>query len=225
MTQSDVKPDSYYRGARSEMLRYIPEGIETVLEIGCAAGGFGSQLKQRGVREVWGVEVVESAAQQAQNVLDKVLVGDIADLMDELPANYFDIVVCNDVLEHMVDPFTVLARIKSKLKRRGMVVCSIPNIRYYHTFRELALHKTWEYEESGILDRTHLRFFTVKSIRNMYERLGFEVVRHEGNNPMRDRPMSYRLANLLLRGKISDMQYEQFVTWARPITTTPSDPT
>jgi trans-aconitate methyltransferase len=217
MTDLDAKPDSYYLGTRNEMLRFIPEGVDTVLEVGCAAGGFGRQLKQRGVREVWGVEVVESAAQQAQNVLDKVLIGDVADLIDRLPAGYFDVVVFNDVLEHMVDPFTVLARMKSKISGRGMVVSSIPNIRYYYTFRELVLHKTWEYEESGILDRTHLRFFTVKSIRNMYERLGYEVLRHEGNNPMRKRPMSYRLANLLLRGKISDMQYEQFVTWARPI--------
>jgi len=223
----DAKPDTYYQGTRNEMLRFIPEGVETVLEVGCAAGGFGRQLKQRGVREVWGVEVVESAAQQAQEVLDKVLIGDIADLIDQLPANYFDVVVFNDVLEHLVDPFTVLARIKSRIRAGGMVVSSIPNIRYYHTFRELVLHKTWEYEESGILDRTHLRFFTVKSIRNMYERLGYEVLRHEGNNPMRKRPMSYRMANVLLRGKISDMQYEQFVTWARPIPTplaTPAAP-
>lgn len=219
MTDLETKPDIYYQGTRNEMLRFIPEGVETVLEVGCAAGGFGRQLKQRGVREVWGVEVVDSAAQQAREVLDKVLIGDIADLIDQLPANYFDVVVFNDVLEHLVDPFTVLARIKSRISERGMVVSSIPNIRYYYTFRELVLHKTWEYEESGILDRTHLRFFTVKSIRNMYERLGYEVLRHEGNNPMRKRPMSYRLANVLLRGKISDMQYVQFVTWARPIPT------
>src|SRR5450759_3056138 len=222
MTDVDAKPESYYQGTRNEMLRFIPEGVDTVLEVGCAAGGFGHQLKQGGVREVCVVEVVESAAQQAQKVLDKVLIGDIADLIDQLAVNYFDVVIFNDVLEHLVDPFTVLARIKSRISERGMVVSSIPNIRYYHTLRELVLHKTWEYEEYGILDRTHLRFFTVKSIRNMYERLGYEVVRHEGNNPMRKLPMSYRLANLLLRGKISDMQYEQFVTWARPITTPPS---
>jgi trans-aconitate methyltransferase len=216
----ETKPDSYYQGARNEMLRFIPEGVDTVLEVGCAAGGFARQLKQRGVREVWGVEVVESAAQQAQKVLDKVLIGDIADLIDQLPANYFDVVVFNDVLEHLVDPFTVLARIKSRISERGMVVSSIPNIRYYYTFRELVLHKTWEYEESGILDRTHLRFFTVKSIRNMYERLGYEVLRHEGSNQILKLPLSYRLANVLVRGKISDMQYGQFVTWARPIVAT-----
>jgi SAM-dependent methyltransferase len=222
MTQSEAKPDGYYQGARSEMLRFIPEGIDTVLEIGCAAGGFGYQLKQRGIREVWGVEVVETAARQAQQVLDKVLIGDIADLIDELPADYFDVVVFNDVLEHMVDPFSVLARIKSKLSGRGLVVSSIPNIRYYHTLYDLVLHKNWEYQEAGILDRTHLRFFTTRSILLMYERLGYRVLRHEGNNPMQKRPMSYRLANMLLLGKISDMQYEQFVTWARPIVATPS---
>jgi len=222
MTHLETKPDSYYQGTRSEMLRFIPEGVDTVLEVGCAAGGFGCQLKERGVREVWGVEVVESAAQQAQKVLDKVLIGDIADLIDQLPIGYFDVVVFNDVLEHMVDPFTVLARIRSKISGRGMVVSSIPNIRYYHTLRDLVLHKNWEYEESGILDRTHLRFFTTRSIRNMYERLGYRVLRHEGNNPMPKRPMSYRLANLLVRGKISDMQYQQFVTWARPIAAPPA---
>lgn len=213
----DAKPDSYYLGTRSEMLRFIPDDVATVLEVGCAAGGFGNGLKQRGVRVVWGVEVVESAARQAQQVLDKVLIGDIANLIDRLPAGYFDVVVFNDVLEHMVDPFTVLARIKSKLSRRGMVVSSIPNIRYYETLSDLVLHRNWEYQESGILDRTHLRFFTTRSIQLMYERLGYEVLRHEGNNPMRKRPLSYRLANVLLCGRISDMQYEQFVTWARPI--------
>lgn len=213
--------DQYYRGTRREMLQFIPEGVDTVLEVGCAAGGFSAQLKQRGVREAWGVEIVESAAEKARQVLDKVLVGDIADLIDQLPAAYFDVVIFNDVLEHMVDPFTVLARIKSRIKDGGMVVSSIPNIRYYHILFALVVRKNWEYEDSGILDRTHLRFFTVRSIRAMYERLGYTVLRHEGINVMPDRPLMYRLANVLLRGKVSDMQYEQFVTWARPNLETP----
>jgi SAM-dependent methyltransferase len=221
MTHQEAKPEGYYAGTRSEMLRFIPEGIDTVLEVGCAAGGFGSLLKKRGVAEVWGVEIVESAARLAQEVLDRVLVGDVANLTNELPDDYFDIIVFNDVLEHMIDPFAVLSAVKSKLTTRGMVVSSIPNIRYYHTLYDLVLHKNWEYHESGILDRTHLRFFTTRSIQLMYERLGFEVLRHEGNNPMRNRPMSYRLASAVLRGKVTDMQFEQFVTWARPLRHSP----
>jgi SAM-dependent methyltransferase len=221
----ETKPDSYYQGTRPEMLPFIPTGVDTVLEVGCAAGGFGRQLKARGVREVWGVEVVESAARRAREVLDRVLIGDVAELIDDLPAAYFDVVLFNDVLEHMVDPYTVLARIKSRIKPGGMVVSSIPNIRYYFVLREFVLHKRWEYEEQGILDKTHLRFFTVTSIRNMYEGLGYEILRHEGLNPIPNPPWSYRLANALVRGKIGDMRYEQFVTWARPIPAEGSGPT
>jgi 2-polyprenyl-3-methyl-5-hydroxy-6-metoxy-1,4-benzoquinol methylase len=220
----DTKPDSYYQGTRDEMLRFMPDDAATVLEIGCGEGNFGCRLKERGAREVWGVELVESVGQRAQRVLDRVLIGDIADLTDQLPADYFDLVVCNDVLEHMVDPFTVLARLKGKISRRGVVVSSIPNIRYYPTFHEVLVHGQWEYVESGVLDRTHLRFFTKKSIRNMYERLGYEILLHEGINPMPERPAMYRLANTILRGKLSDMQWVQFVTVARPAAATPAPP-
>jgi SAM-dependent methyltransferase len=218
----NAKPDGYYEVQRSEVLPFIPEGVAKVLEIGCAEGNFGFQLKERGACEVWGVEFVESAAKRAQRVLDRVLIGDIADLVDPLPDDYFDLVVCNDVLEHMVDPFTVLSKLKRCISERGVVVSSIPNIRYYPTFRDLLIHKNWEYEEFGILDSTHLRFFTVRSIRNMYARLGYEVLRHEGISPMPVRPWKYRLINTILRGQLNDMQYLQFVTVARPIRATPA---
>jgi SAM-dependent methyltransferase len=220
----EAKPDAYYHVARSEVLPFIPEEIDTILEIGCADGNFGFRLKEMGAREVWGVEVVESAAKEAQKVLDRVLIGDIADLMDQLPDAYFDLVVCNDVLEHMVDPFTFLSEVKRSMTQRGVVVSSIPNIRYYLTFRDLLVDKKWEYQEFGILDRTHLRFFTVDSIRNMYVRLGYEVLRHEGISRMASMPWKYRLINKVLRGRLDDMQYLQFVTVARPAIATPAPP-
>jgi 2-polyprenyl-3-methyl-5-hydroxy-6-metoxy-1,4-benzoquinol methylase len=214
----DNRPASYYQGARDEMLRFIPEDAGTVLEIGCGGGNFGYRLKQRGAREVWGVEIVEAAGQKAQKLLDKVLIGDIAAVIDQLPEAYFDFIVFNDVLEHMVDPYDVLNRIKAKISPNGVVVSSIPNIRYYWTFRELLVYGEWEYEESGILDSTHLRFFTAKSILKMYDRLGYEVLRHEGINPITQQPRIYRLANLLLRRRLSDMLYIEFVSVAKPTT-------
>jgi len=162
-------------------------------------------LKQRGAREVWGVEIDEAAGQRARKLLDRVLIGDVAGLIDQLPDEHFDVVVFNDVLEHMVDPFDVLTRIKGKISRRGVVVSSIPNIRYYWAFRDLLVYGEWEYEESGILDWTHLRFFTFKSIRKMYGRLGYKVLRHEGINQMTELPWTYRLANAILRNKLADM--------------------
>ena len=219
-----AKPEGYYSNVRLELLPFIPEGVSTVLEVGCADGAFGAQLKNRGAREVWGIEIDESAARQAQGVLDRVLIGDIAALVDDLPDGRFDLAVFNDVLEHLVDPFTVLSKLRGKLTPRGVVISSIPNIRYYPTFRDLLVHKKWEYQEWGVLDSTHLRFFTVDSIRNMYVRLGYKVLRHEGISPLPDPPMEYLVANLILRGRLDDMRFLQFVTVARPVATTPAVP-
>jgi SAM-dependent methyltransferase len=218
----DTKPDNYYQNVREEVLRFIPADAGTVLDVGCGEGGFGYRLKQERDREVWGIELNETAARSAEQRLDRVLLGDIGLLIERLPVGYFDVVVFNDVLEHLVDPFDVIARIKRCVSERGVVVSSIPNIRYFPTFYALLAWKSWEYEESGILDRTHLRFFTVKSIREMYERLGYQVVRHQGINAMVEAPMRYRVANALLGGRLSDMRYAQFVTVARPLPTVPA---
>jgi 2-polyprenyl-3-methyl-5-hydroxy-6-metoxy-1,4-benzoquinol methylase len=212
----DVKPDNYYRNVRVEMLPYVPADAATMLDVGCGAGLFGELVKGRGPCEVWGIETVQAYADDAAGRLDRVLIGDVTVLLDAIPARYFDAIVCNDVLEHLVDPEDVLARVKDKLTGRGVVVSSIPNIRFYPTLYELVAHRGWEYEESGILDRTHLRFFTTASIRRMYERLGYEVLRHEGINPIGDLPMRFRVANAVLGGRLNDMRFVQFATVARP---------
>jgi 2-polyprenyl-3-methyl-5-hydroxy-6-metoxy-1,4-benzoquinol methylase len=214
---SDPKPKNYYQNIREEILPFVPLGAVTALDVGCGEGYFAARLVAQGVREVWGVEVAEDAARRASYRLEKVLVGDIGRLIPELPVDYFDVIVFNDVLEHLVDPYDVLGRIQACLSEKGVVVSSIPNVRFYPTFYALLAHREWEYEESGILDRTHLRFFTIKSIRRMYERLGYEVLRHDGINPLEHLPRRYRLANALLGGRLSDMRFTQFATVARPI--------
>jgi 2-polyprenyl-3-methyl-5-hydroxy-6-metoxy-1,4-benzoquinol methylase len=213
---SDPKPDNYFQNLREEILPFIPNDAATALEVGCGEGHFGARLRARGALDVWGVEMVTEAARRASVRLNRVLVGDIGSLIHELPVGYFDVVVFNDVLEHMVDPYDVLARIAVCLSNKGVVVSSIPNVRFYATLYQLIAHKEWEYVESGILDRTHLRFFTVTSIRKMYERLGYEVIRHEGINSPADLPLRHRLATAVLRGPLSDMRYMQFATVARP---------
>ena len=125
---------------------------------------------------------MEEHANVASNKLDKVYSGKCEDFLDKLPNNYFDVIYFNDVLEHLVDPEYVLKVIKQKLVPNGKVISSIPNLRYYKVFMEIYLEKDFKYKEEGVLDKTHLRFFTKKSIKRMYENLNFKVLSHIGIN-------------------------------------------
>jgi len=208
-----AKPAEYFSGDRPEMLRYVPGDARRILEIGCGEGNFGAHLKQRNAAEVWGVEFDDAQAQLARQKLDRVFSGDIAMFLNELPANYFEAIVCNDVLEHLIDPYTVLAELRSKLAPSGRLISSLPNIRFFRTFFDFVFHKNWDYTDNGIMDKTHYRFFTVKSIRKMYESQGYEIILHEGINATRSiRP---HIFNFLCLGQFSDIQYRQYATVVR----------
>jgi hypothetical protein len=96
------------------------------------------------------------------------------------------------------------------------VVASIPNVRYFFNMWNLVVHQDWQYTEQGILDRTHLRFFTRRSILATFESLGYCVECIEGINPL-GRSRKFHLLNWLLFNKIEDMRYVQFAVVARPL--------
>ena len=209
-----VKPDDYFIQTRPEMLEYIPESAERILEAGCASGLFGAQLKRRPNVEVWGIEYDSVSAESARDRLDMVFAGDILELTDHLPNAYFDCVIFNDVLEHLVDPFAVLLKVKSKLAKGGLIVCSIPNIRFFYTFKNFIVSKHWKYEDAGIMDKTHLRFFTKRSIEDMFDSLGYRIVELKGINGINS--WKFSLLNALSMGYLSDTRYLQFACVVTP---------
>lgn len=177
---TDTNP--YYGHPRPEMLRLVPKNAQHVLELGCADGAFAAEVKDHTGAEVWGIELSETAAEQAAAVIDRVLVGDAGDQIAQLPDAYFDVIVCNDVLEHLVDPLAILTGLRSKLKPDGVVVASIPNIRYLPALSKIVFRKDFPQDDIGIFDRTHLRFFTRKSIVRTFTAAGFTVNRIKGIN-------------------------------------------
>lgn len=207
--------EGYYAKARTEMLDFVPADAKNVLDIGCATGVFGALVKKYCGAEVWGVEIDEEAALMAQKNIDTVLVGDITNLLRELPDTYFDCIVCNDVLEHLVDPYSVLSALKRKLTNKGVVVFSLPNVRHIGNLKNLLLKKDWKYEDAQILDRTHMRFFTEKSIRRMFDELGYELITLRGLRPVRS--WKFTLLNMLVFGQLSDARYLQFAGVAKPV--------
>ncbi len=169
-------PLAYHASTRSEVAALLPPFAGRVLEIGCGTGATLSFLKESG-RCAWtgGVELVPAAHAVAAARLDQSWCGNIETLDLGLPDGELDAVLCLDVLEHLADPWSVTARLTALLKPGGVLIASIPNIRHYKVALGLLLHGRWEYEDSGILDRTHLRFFVRATAIELLTRSGLRV--------------------------------------------------
>lgn len=165
-------PGEYLDLPRLEVVRAIPLSAKSVLDVGCYRGGFGAALKASRDVFVWGIEPNPEAAQAAAERLDKVTVGTFP---DAAPDEQFDCVTFLDSLEHMIDPWGALRSSRQLLTPGGSVVASIPNVRHHSVILDLLKGK-WEYTDSGFLDRTHLRFFTKRSMIELFERAGLDVV-------------------------------------------------
>lgn len=196
------------------MLRYIPAGVRKTLEFGCGAGAFSALLKKKFSMESWGVEIDHDAAKKAAQKLDEVIEEDAMTSLAKIPDRYFDCALFFDVLEHLVDPYTLLVSVKQKLTEGAVVIASIPNIRYYRALSKLVVRGDWKYRDHGVLDKTHLRFFTKKSIARMFDQLGFDIVTLEGMHPTSSR--TFRMLNVLMLNCLSDVRYKHFAVVAKP---------
>ncbi len=167
---------SYYEQERPEVLSMVPHHARRVLELGCAGGAMAAALKRRQGGHVTGVEYVAEVATRAAQRLDRVIVGDCEqlDLDAQFEPGEFDCVIAADVLEHLRDPEALLRRLKPFLCPDAALVASIPNVRHAGVLQN-AVRGYWTYQDWGILDRTHLRFFTWREIDHMLTRLGFQV--------------------------------------------------
>jgi len=176
--KGQAKPVDYYAGARADFVREMPDDPDAaILEIGCAEGATGAlALKSCKCRRYVGVERHQASAQLARTRLSDVIVGDVENLELTFPQASFDVLVLSEVLEHLVDPWHLLARISEYLKPGGLVFASVPNVSHYSVIAQL-LRGQWTLTDSGIMDATHLRWFTPATVGAMFEQSGFSVQR------------------------------------------------
>jgi 2-polyprenyl-3-methyl-5-hydroxy-6-metoxy-1,4-benzoquinol methylase len=178
MTSADRLPHDYYTHERPEIARLVPAGARHVVDVGCGAGALGAALKRaRAGIQVRGVEPVRSQADAARASLDDVLCGTAE---DPLPACWPepDCVLFADVLEHLVDPWQVLRTWRARLRAGGCVIASVPNALHW-TARLAFARGHFDYERAGLLDRTHLRFFTPRTAVELVEGAGLRVTHFE----------------------------------------------
>lgn len=186
----------YSPNLRLEVADFLPNKYQKVLEVGCSYGTFRQNLTLP--NEYWGVEPNEMVAKAAAANLEHVFTGLFEDVSHQLPNQYFDLVICNDVIEHMADPDGFLESIKSKMTTNASLVGSIPNVRHISNLKSLLLKKDWQYEDAGILDRTHLKFFTETSVKNLFQSHGFKIEKISGINDISSRAFFPRIFSKLL---------------------------
>lgn len=213
---STAPPKNYYSHPREEMLPFFPAGARRILDVGCGRGGFGALLKSHlaGV-EVWGVEPAQEACAEASAVLDRACLG-LFDTSLQLPSDYFDVVVFNDSLEHFPDERVALKLAVSLLRKGGCVVASIPNVRSWIQVNQFILDADWKYESEGVMDRTHLRFFTRKSVERTFVETGYRVEKIVGINPGWT-GVKFSLLKRFFPRIMADMEFNQFAVVAKPV--------
>lgn len=224
----------YEDHVNESLLKSVQAAPARVLEFGCASGAFGARLKQRfPAAHVTGIEAGRGAASHAATRLDRVINARIEDV--DLVAEGFtpqslDLLVAGDVLEHLFNPWALLKRTRPFLSGEGRLVASIPNARNLQVSGELLINGRFTYDERGLLDITHLRFFTFEEIRVMFEQTGYALESFVVNiSPRLSKlyhehagkgEVTLKLGRMTLAGvtqrELTELCAEQFILRARP---------
>ncbi len=166
-----TKGEKYFSNVRMDVISLLPsQPRQKVLEIGAGGGDTLLYIKVNELAsEVMGVELLRMPDSNQQHpLIDKFQIADIEQENVNAPEEYFDIIICADILEHLADPWGCVARISRHLKKGGRLISSIPNIRECKTLFRIFFLGDFRYDaKGGIMDNTHLRFFCKKNIRQL----------------------------------------------------------
>jgi len=203
------KPEHYWDVLNDDLLEALPTGAQRFLDVGCASGRLGEEIRKlRPQAVVHGVEGEPEIAERAATRLDRVFQADLNHPLPSFEAPY-DCITCGDVFEHLVDPWTVLRQLTALLAPGGHIVASLPNVRFWEVVRDLVWQGRFTYRESGVLDATHLRFFTLHEMKQLFATAELRVV--EVRPRLQRRPRWLRRMDRLLGGRLRDFRTIQYV--------------
>lgn len=211
---SESKPAWYYDTHDHDIVSLLPSGPESaILELGCGSGATGRAALAAGKAGRYvGIEIDGTSAKLAKASLSEVLVGDVAQLDLTAFRGTFDVLIASEVLEHLVDPWEALRKLRTCLKADAIVIASSPNIAHWQIVFNL-LRGRFRYTEYGVMDSTHLRWFTPESYRNLFIDSNFEV---ETLRPIRKLRWKARVLDKVTAGKFRHLLMKQVMVIARP---------
>ena len=188
--------DAYYDNVNADLLRWMPLCAREVLEIGCGEGALAAAYRRRnpGVRYT-AVESHAPAAAIARTRVDALIEADFETLSDDNLGAY-DVIVLGDVLEHLADPWAALGRLRGRLRPGGWLALSVPNVGHWSVLAEV-ISGRWPARDSGLFDRTHLRWFTLDSLRSVLGESGLRLHRARPRTFLLDREAAARWIPIL----------------------------
>lgn len=161
-------------GVLRKVVKYIDRN-QKVLDVGCGAGHLGDLLKTKNCR-LMGIDLHADELDRSKLNYENILSLDIETAESlEYPNGYFDVIVYADLLEHLKEPQLLLRKLDKYLHPQGKIIVSIPNIAYWRSRANLLLGRFDYQEHGGLLDETHLRFFTLKTAKLLLEKGGYEI--------------------------------------------------
>jgi SAM-dependent methyltransferase len=165
------------------LIDMIPKGAHKILDVGCAQGALLEYFKKEGhANETVGIELMHRSAERAKDKVDTVICGNVEQMDLSKYTRHFDYIVYGDVIEHLREPWRVVKRHKALLGEHGRMIFCIPNIRNFFIMTNL-IRGFWNYTQYGILDNTHLRFFTLRGIKENFDELELVVEKSFGITP------------------------------------------
>jgi SAM-dependent methyltransferase len=227
------KERGYFNYPRLDLLEMLPAGAGLrLLELGAGDGATLRAAKACGIASyAVGVDIFDPAdggAEGAPHQIDRIdrvdrveridrvdrfIVGNVETMELDLPLDHFDAVLCADVLEHLIDPWEVVRRLARHLRPGGVFLSSVPNLRNHRALAQIVLRGDFHYAEAGLLDRSHLRFFCRKNIRELFVQAGLVIEAMETN--MGAYGLRHRAINLLTAGLLREFFVLQYRTRAR----------
>jgi len=216
-----VKGENYFSNIRKDIISLIPNNPDQkILEIGAGAGNTLLYIKENQLaREVMGVELMEIAnSNQKHPLIDKFQIANIEQENIQAKEEYFDIIICADVLEHLVDPWSIVNKLSQYLKKEGLLIVSIPNIREWKTLGKIIFQGDFSYQSAGgIMDKTHLRFFCKRNIYQLLNTSALSIFYSKPNFMLKVLPegKKRRVINLLTFRLFENFLAVQYIFIAR----------
>lgn len=211
----EEKGKDYYSNIRLELVSLIDSDTKgnKVLEVGAAYGETLFYLKQNGIAaEAVGVDLFEDKNNKKNyKQVDNFIFGNIEQIELSQYNNYFDLILLPDVLEHLIEPKPVLNKLKNYLKAEGKIIVSMPNIRHYSAVSKIFFKGDFRYEESGIFDYTHMRFYCRKNIKELLETSGYKVIKQQSSIKSYKGKSFTKIINLITFGLLEEFfSYQYF---------------